>query len=89
MNSLSLVIGPLNVLGIGKDKKQKKLKHNKNHSNVGPKTRIVPLGDITTVTPFDSSLRVKTMSLAKSFEVAWLFGTLASTWKPLIILLLA
>lgn len=54
-----------------------------------PKTKIVPLGDITTITPFDSSLRVETMSLAKSFEVAWLFGTLAFTWKPLVRLLLA
>jgi len=86
MNSLSLVIGPFNVLGIGKDKKQKS---NKNHSNVAPETRILPWGDITTITPFDSSLRVETMSLAKSFEVAWHFGTLASTWKPLVRLLLA
>jgi hypothetical protein len=56
---------------------------------VAPKTRIVPLGDITTITPFDSSLRVKTMYLAKKIKLAWLFGTLASTWKPLVKLLLA
>jgi hypothetical protein len=52
-------------------------------------SKIVPLVEITTIAPFDSSLRVETMSLAKSFEVAWLFGTLASTWKPLVRLLLA
>jgi len=85
MNSLSLVIGPFNVLGIEKDKKQKNL----NHSNVAPKTRILPLGGITTIAPFDSPLRVETMPLGKSFEVAWFFGTLASKWKPLVRLLLA
>jgi hypothetical protein len=55
---------------------------------VAPKTRILPLGGITTIAPLDSPLRVETMPLAKSFEVAWLFGTLASTWKPLVRLLL-
>ncbi len=55
---------------------------------MAPKTKILPLGDITTIAPFDSSLRVETMSLTKSFEVALLFGTLASTWKLLVRLLL-
>jgi hypothetical protein len=92
MNNLSLVIGPFNVLGIVKDKTHTHThthkKHNKNHSIVAPKTIIVPLGDITAITPFDSSLQVKTVYLAKSFELAWLFGTLASTWKPFVKLLL-